>query len=99
MAFELSEGFENGLNGLQILIRKYNQEYILKVTNGNDSLASMADMMFGATVWNKVLQWTMEFKEKKECGDRIKLQEARAAKQLLVDEVLAKLDAERVLDS
>jgi hypothetical protein len=99
MAFELSEGFENGLNGLQILIRKYNQEYILKVTNGNDSLASMADMMFGATVWNKVLQWTMEFKEKKECGDRVKLQEARAAKQLLVDEVLAKLDAERVLDS
>ena len=98
MAFELSEGFENGLNGLQILIRKYNQEYILKVTNGNDGLASMADMMFGSSVWNKVLEWCMEFKEKKEVGDRGRLEQARVAKQALVDEVLARLDGERVLD-
>ena len=95
MAYELSEGFENGLNGLQILIRKYNQEYILKVTNGNEGLASMADTMFGQTVWQKVLQWTMEFKEKKEGFDRARLEEIRAEKQMAVDEILGKLAAEK----
>ena len=64
MAYEMSEGFENGLNGLQILIRRYNREYIMRTSN-NEQMASMADSMFGRTIWNKVLEWTLEFKAKK----------------------------------
>ena len=66
MAYELSEGFEDGLTGLQILIRRSTKDYILKVTE-NEQMASMADAMFGATVWNKVLEWALEYKEKRVC--------------------------------
>jgi len=65
MAYEVSLGFENGLNGLQILIRRYNRDYIMRTSN-NEQMAGMADAMFGRTIWNKVLEWYHEFKTEKE---------------------------------
>jgi len=70
MAYELSEGFVNGLNGLQIMIRKCSIDYIMKVTGGNEAMAGMADTLFGRTVWDKILSWCMEWKAKKEEGER-----------------------------
>lgn len=98
MAYEVSLGFENGLNGLQILIRRYNRDYIMRTSN-NEQMAGMADAMFGRTIWNKVLEWYHEFKTEKENEQKRAQEEIENERKAELDEILKKLDDDKQKDS